>query len=251
MALQFWDLIMDPKTLVYAAGVSYILGMMIINQIILRLLVLTGTFFYILYYATVNATPLWEAVYISMLIGMANLYGLGLLLAGRSKLAIPRAHADIFDHFYQMKPGDFRVLMRRARRYVVDKETVLTNEGKSQDRLYYVISGQTSITKKGDQFNVPAGVFVGEVAYLTNGVASATTRLEAGSEVLEWTMKDLAASSKRSVRFKLALEAVLSLDLAQKVAHSVAPLTPAWRPDLLAAEAAGAAQPMDAPHPQA
>lgn len=223
---------MDPKTLVYAAGVFYILGLLIINQITLRLMVLTGTCFYTLYYATVAAEPLWEAMFISMLIGCANLYGLAILFAGRSRLAIPRAHADIFDHFYSMKPGDFRILMRRARRYVVTKETPLTTEGQPLDRLYYIISGQTFVIKKGDRFNVPEGVFVGEVAYLTSGRAAATTTLAAGSEVLEWTTADLTASSQRSVRFKLALEAVLSLDLAQKVSHSVAPYSAVWRPDL-------------------
>lgn len=229
------EFLMDPKALVYAAGVFYILGLLIINQVTLRLLVLTGTGFYTVYYATVAEQPLWEAMFISVLIGTANLYGLAVLLAGRSRLAIPRAHADIYDHFYKMKPGDFRILMRRAKRHVVPQERPITTEGMPLDRLYYIISGQTYVIKKGDRFNVPEGVFVGEVAYLTGGTAAATTTLAAGSEVLEWTTADLAALSHRSVRFKLALEAVLSLDLAQKVAHSVAPYSAVWRPDLAGA----------------
>ncbi len=223
---------MSPETLVYMAGVFYILGLLIINQIVLRLMVLTGTGFYTVYYATVADTPLWEAMFISIMIGFANIYGLAILLAGRSRLAIPRKHADIFDQFYSMKPGDFRILMRCAQRYVADTDLVLTTEGMPLTRLFYVVSGHTSIVKKGDSFNVPAGVFVGEVAYLTGGPASATTTLASGSEILEWTGEDLARASARSARFKLALESVLSLDLAQKVAHSVAPNSPQWRPGL-------------------
>lgn len=226
------DVLMTPETLVYLAGVFYILGLLIINQVILRLMVLTGTGFYSLYYATVADTPLWEAMFISILIGCANIYGLAVLLAGRSRLAIPRKHADIFDHFGDMKPGDFRTLMRHANRYFVEEDKILTQEGLPLDRLYYVISGQTYINKKGDCFNVPEGVFVGEVAFLTGSPASATTTLAAGSEVLEWTNSNLTAASERSVRFKLALESVLSLDLARKVAHSVAPNSAVWRPNL-------------------
>lgn len=227
-----FEILMTPKSLVYAAGVFYILGLLIIHQILLRLMVLVGTGFYTVYYATVGDTPLWEAMAISIMIGIANIYGLAILLAGRSRLAIPRRHADIFDQFYSMKPGDFRILMRCARRYVVDTDLILTSEGLPLNRLFYVIAGHTSIVKKGDRFNVPAGVFVGEVAYLTGGTASATTTLAAGSEVLEWTAEDLARASGRSARFKLALESVLSLDLAQKVAHSVAPNSSEWRPEL-------------------
>ena len=226
------DILTAPETLVYAAGVCYILGLLIINQIILRLLILLGTAFYIVYYATVAADPLWEAMFISILIGFSNVYGIGVLVAGHSKLAIPRGHQDIYAHFENMKPGDFRTLMRHAKRYTVSDGKVLTQEGLSLDRLYYVISGHTEITKKDDRFHVPSGVFVGEVAYLTGSPASATTFLAPGSEVLEWSTNKLVDATTRSLRFKLALDSILSQDLARKVAHSVAPNSPVWRPGL-------------------
>lgn len=226
------DLLLSPEALVYLAGGCYILGMLIINQVALRLMVLTGTCFYMLYYATVAEDPLWEALYISVMIGLANIIGLAGLLAGRSRWAIPRAHSDIYAHFPSISPGDFRTLMRHAKRFVVDQEMILTEEDTPVTRLFYVVSGRTEVVKKGDRFEVPSGVFVGEVAYLTGHRASATTTLLPGSEVLEWLSLDLHATSARSSRFKLALESVLSLDLAQKVAMSVAPLTPIWRPDM-------------------
>lgn len=227
-----FDAYLVPQTLVYCAGTFYVLGLLIINQVALRLLVLTGTCFYMAYYMTIAAEPLWEAFYISVLIGLANVTGLAGLLARRSRLALPRAHRDVYAHFPSLPPGDFRTLMRHARRYVSEEERELTVEGSPVMRLYYVVSGKCAIRKQGDRFEMPAGVFVGEVAYLTGQRASATTRLEAGSEVLEWSFADLRYAASRSVRFKLALDAVLSLDLAQKVAMSVAPFSPAWRPEL-------------------
>lgn len=227
-----FELVFSPKFLVYIAGAFYVLGLLIINQIILRLLVLTGTGFYLVYYATVAETPLWEAIYISLLIGIANLTGLAGLLARQSLLALPRAHKDIYGHFPGLPPGDFRTLMRHAKRGVADRHLTLTREDAPLTRLYYVIEGETTVTKKGDRFRVPAGVFVGEVAYLTGQRASATTLLVEGSEYLEWNVLDLRNASLRSTRFKMALESVLSIDLANKVARSVAPADPSWRSDL-------------------
>ncbi len=222
----------NSEMLVYAAGACYVLGFLIINQIALRLVLMVGTGFYILYYWNVADTPLWDAIYISGMIGLADMVGLLALKVRKSRLSIPRAHRDIYDHFPNLPPGDFRTLMRYAKRYKLDEPTKLTIEGAPMTRLFYTLSGETKITKKHDAFTMPPGIFVGEVAFLTHQRASATTLMSKGSEVLEWSAEDLRRASIKSARFKMALEATLSLDLAQKVAHSVAPKEAIWRPDL-------------------
>lgn len=224
--------VLTPEILAYLAGACYVIGLLIINQVTLRMLVLVGTGFYILYYATVAAEPLWEAIYISLLIGVANLMGLFSLLARNSQLAIPRAHKDIYGHFPGLPPGDFRTLVKLAKRGVAEQEMKLTTESTPLTKLYYIIDGETAVTKKDDHFRVPGGTFVGEVAYLMGRRASASTKLLPGAEYLEWSTLDLQNASARSARFKLALESVLSMDLAQKVSRSVAPFEAAWRPEL-------------------
>lgn len=224
--------ISTPELLAYVAGACYVFGLLIINQVTLRLLVLVGTGFYILYYFNVADAPLWEAIYISILIGTANVFGLLSLLARNSQWAIPREHKDIYDHFPGLPPGDFRTLLGLAKRGISEQEIKLTTQNAPLTKLYYVIDGETAVTKNDDNFRVPGGTFVGEVAYLMDRRASASTRLLPGAEYLEWTTHDLRKASARSARFKLALESVLSMDLAQKVSRSVAPFEAAWRPEL-------------------
>ena len=230
------ELLFSPQALVYAAGACYILGFLITHQVTLRLMVLLGTGFYIVYYFIIAGDPLWEAIYISLMIAVANVIGLMSLFARGSKFAIPRAHKDIYGHFPSLTPGDFRMLMKRATRKTAHEPTPLTVQNAPLTKLFYVISGATEVSKSGDNFRVPAGTFVGEVAYLKGQRASACTTLMEGSEYLEWDTADLYAASARSSRFKLALEAVLSLDLAQKVSVSVAPQGPQWRPQRHASE---------------
>ncbi|MDW3182240.1 MAG: cyclic nucleotide-binding domain-containing protein [Roseobacter sp.] len=220
----------SPGILVYLAGALYVAGLVTINQIVLRLLILTGTSVYILYYATVAATPLWEAIYVSVMIGTANLIGLSSLLARRSRLAVPRAHADIYRDFPPLPPGDFRSLMKLANRYKVDDERQVTTEGAAGSRLYYVISGATRVQKGDNEFIMPPQFFLGEIAFLIGQPSSASTWLEPGAEVLEWRFEDLRQKCKRSSRFRLALEAAISVDLARKVARAIGPNSVRPRP---------------------
>ena len=212
-----------PEFLVFLAGSAFVMGYLIINQVILRLFMLIGTSLYIGYYATVADTPLWEAIYTSLAMGLANLLGLTGLLARKSKLAIPAEHRDIYPQFDSLPPGDFRTLVKLARRHVTDAETTLAQEGAPVEKLYYILSGTIEAAKLGSRFTLPAGTFVGEVAYMTGQVSAATTVLAPGSEVLEWRVADLRHRSARSSRFKLALEAMISRDLAVKVSFAVAP----------------------------
>lgn len=214
--------VFSAETLVLLAGLTYVLGYLTINQVILRLLILLGTGFYIWYYAIAADEPLWTAIWTSLAIGCATFLGLIVLLGRNSRLMIPAAHKDIYPKFHGMVPGDFRSLVGSAKRYVVDADTVITTEGAAVERLFFVVSGSMDAEKKGVAFALPPEIFVGEVAYMMGRDSSATTVLKAGSEVLEWDVRQLQRKSGRSTRFKLALEAVISKDLALKVAYAIA-----------------------------
>ncbi len=210
-----------PESLVYLAGAFYVAGLAITNQIVLRIFILAGTGIYLVYYSTIGENPLWEAIYVSMLIGLANLSGLASLIARRSRLAIPRKHADIYDDFPDLPPGDFRALMKLANRYELTQDKQLTAENEPGTKLFFVLSGATLVQKGGQAFVLPPKMFLGEVAFLMDVPSSATAWLEAGSEVLEWRFDELRRKCNRNPRFKLALEAAISIDLARKVSISM------------------------------
>ncbi|GGX54798.1 hypothetical protein GCM10007385_23930 [Tateyamaria omphalii] len=229
--IQILNEMVPPEWIVLAAGAVFTLGYLIINQVILRLMILTGTLLYIWYYAVASDVPLWEAIYTSVVMGVANIIGLCSLFWRSSPLAVPYAHRDIYAQFQDLPPGDFRELVMRAKRYTLDQDTEVTSEGSPLASLYYVISGVIEIEKRGEAFAMPPRLFVGEVAYLSQQPSAATTWLRAGAEVLQWDVADLRARAARKSRFKLALEAMISRDLALKVAFAVAPRQTNWQDD--------------------
>lgn len=209
--------------LVLTAGAFFTLGYLVINQKILRVLIGVGTCFYLWYYFVAADQPLWEAIATSAAMLVANLLGLAGLILRDSPIMIPREHREIYKRFKDVPPGDFRMLMRLGERRVLTEKEQLTIEGAPLDRLYYVVSGVLDIEKRGSRFKMPGGVFVGEVAFLTRLKSSATTTLPAGAEVLVWDVDLLRRKARRKPRFLMALEAMISRDLAVKVALAVAP----------------------------
>jgi len=208
--------------IVLAGGGAFILGYLIINQIILRWMVNLGTLLYI-WHSSVAIEEPWAAITSSVLMGLANCAGLAKLYYIKSKHAVPKKHADIYPIFSTLPPGDFRALMKFAQRFETEHDEIITKEGVENTHLYYVLSGKMSAEKKAQSFELPARIFVGEVAYMTNNPASATTRLAKGSEVLRWNINELRKNSEKNDRFRLALDALISSDLARKVATAVAP----------------------------
>ena len=209
--------------LVLAAAGMFVLGYLIINQMMLRIMLLIGTLLYIWYYAVVDDTPLWPAIWASMATGTANLIGLMGLVYRNSTLAIPKRYRDIYVHFDILPPGDFRKLMSAARRVTRPAGHALTVEGARVNTLHYGIDGSVEVEKFGERFSIPDGIFVGEIAYLTGNRASASTYLAADSDVLEWDVALLKQRAKRDPRFRLAMDAMISLDLAGKVARAGSP----------------------------
>jgi hypothetical protein len=209
--------------LVLAAAGMFVLGYLIINQIMLRTMLLVGTALYIWYYAVVDETPLWPAIWASIATGTANLIGLLSLFYQRSVWAIPTKYRDIYVHFDILPPGDFRKLMSATKRVTRPAGHQLTTAGSRVNTLYYVIDGAVEVEKFDSRFAIPDGIFIGEVAYLTGNRASASTYLVRDSEVLEWDVALLKQRAARDPRFRLAMDAMISIDLAGKVARAGSP----------------------------
>jgi CRP-like cAMP-binding protein len=159
-----------------------------------------------------------------MATGTANLIGLMALIYRRSPWAVPKMYRDVYPRFKMLPPGDFRKLVKVAERSTRPAGYPLTVGGQPVSTLYYIIDGAVRLEKFGESFDIPDAVFVGEVAYLTNRRASASTVLTKESDVLEWDVDLLKQRSKRDPRFRLAIDAVISLDLAGKVARAGSPV---------------------------
>lgn len=210
----------NTAVFVYLATGAQVLGLLVTRQLILRLLVLIGSGLFIFYYYTHLGQPQWEAMIGSSLIALANLVGLLVLLYSRLPIGLRGDERILFEAIGGLEPGQFRRLMRIGRTIQTSEPVELTLEGERLEELYFVLQGRPRIDKGAHAFRVSEKCFVGEVAFKLGCPASATATLPEGGTYVYWQKPILDATLAGSPRLKQAFDALISRDMALKVARS-------------------------------
>lgn len=215
----------DASLLIQAGSALYIIAFLIREELILRLTVIAGTVLYILYYYMFPDPPLWDAIIASVIMILANLIVLGQILLERTTFRLSAQEKRLFDAFETLTPGQFRHLLKHTQWQEASGEhgTVLTRQDRSSSSLFYVIEGMIAIEKNGRRFRLPAANFVGEIAYVLQSNPTATTVAPAGVRYVEWDSKAIRKLSVKRPNLGNALNALLTCDLAHKLADSYRP----------------------------
>lgn len=215
------ELFLDTGWLVHIAMLGYVTGFLFRNQIILRILVLCGTAFYISYYYLHPSEPLWGAIFASFMIMGANLIGLGRILYSKMMFGITSEHRPVFAAMAGLEPGEFRRLMRIGEFHIAESAEVLTRENEDSDSLFFVVHGTLRAEKEGRRFAIPNKMFIGEIGFVLHRTATATVRLATGGTYIRWDKKALRTALDESASLERAFEALLGRDMARKVSAGV------------------------------
>lgn len=199
----------------------YVLGFLARDELWLRGLLLTGTGFYLLYYYHAAESPLWDAIFTSSVLGLANLCMIVVIMVERTTVTMSGETVAIFRAFKTLNPGQFRRLMKRAVWRQCETATTLSRENVVPEGLYYVMSGRIDIARGETRSELETGAFVAEIAFLLNRPATATVIAQPGTRYLEWKPDDIRRLMRRSQDMSNAMIALFNNDLARKVARSM------------------------------
>lgn len=211
---------LSTATFVHLATAAQVLGLLVTRQLILRLLVLIGSALFVVYYYLHLGQPQWDAIVGSSLIGLANLVGLLVLLYSRIPIGMRSENRLLFEAIGGLEPGQFRKLMRVGRMVQNSEPVVLTREGEVPERLFFVLQGRPRIQKGDYAFRISDRCFVGEVAFKLGCPASATASLPEGGTYVTWERARLEALLAGKPTLRQAFDALISRDMANKVALS-------------------------------
>jgi CRP-like cAMP-binding protein len=216
---------LDPGWLIHAGALLYIIAFIVRDELVLRLLVVTGSLLYILYYYLFPAQPLWDAIISSVIMVAANFYVIGQVVLERTTFRMSEDERELFIAFETLNPGQFRHLLKHAHWERSDDPagTVLTREDQPSSALFYIFEGQISVEKGDRTFRLPAGNFIGEIAYILKRETTATTVAPQGTRYVRWESAALRKLSDRRPTLGNALNALLTRDLAQKLVKSYQP----------------------------
>ncbi len=208
---------------VHAGAICYLICFLFRNQIYLRSLAIVGDFFYTLFYFGAAGKPLWVAMAYSLLNVAVNLFMIALLLRDQRQGKLSDRDLQLFRRFNTLTPGEFRRLMNLSV-WKEAKETVcITTEGLKPTELHFVLEGDAiaekfdPATMHGDGVVNRFSGFVGEVAYLNDQPALATTKLQPGSNYVSWDAVRLTQLLNKDESLKKGLLQLFNLDMAVKI----------------------------------
>ena len=205
---------------VQLALLFYVLGLLARQELFLRGFILTGTFFYILYYYFISDTPLWDAIWASSMIGTANLIMIGIILREKSTVGMSLEMLTLLQSFPTLNPGQFRQIMKHADRITANEDLKICSKGVRPDHLYFVSAGWVLLFGDGKSVQIGSGNFIGEISFLMDGPATADVMAPKGTKLVRWDRNNLIALMGKSQRLSNAISALFNKDIARKLSVS-------------------------------
>jgi hypothetical protein len=205
--------------LFHVSNLMAFLAFLLRDQMQLRLLMAVSLFLQGLYYYAIPGGPLVDPLFWKVVSFFANMIMIVLVFGGRLDFGIPADLRPLFDKISVLSPGQFRKLIKASTRTQAGPALILT-EGEKPTHLHYLLRGEATLVKGTHHNNIQADIFLGEIAFLNHGVASASVKLNEGAECISWKTDDLSSLMRKDKAIDIAMRGVFNHDLAAKVAVS-------------------------------
>lgn len=196
------------------------LSFLLRDQLQLRILMAISLFLQALYYYAIPAGPLYDPLFWKVVSFLANLLMIVLVFGGKLDFGIPQDLRGLFEKISVLTPGQFRKLIGVSTRTKGTGEAILVS-GVEPSQLHYLLRGTAELKKQEHVASIAAGSFLGEIAFLNGGVASASVLLPEGAECLSWDHARLKKLMQGDKTIDIAMRGVFNHDLAAKVANSL------------------------------
>lgn len=206
------------------AAVLMLIGFAFRDQMWLRTFAILGNLTFIAYYALVSDVPLWTAIISALAIIAVNLWMMWQIVKDNRTFRLSAEEMMLYAKLPGVTPGQFKQLLTIAQWHNPETKLALTQEGEMPEALHYVLEGRVSGSKNGKAFAVGPHAFIGELAFLRGKPATASTAAEPGALIVSWKQEALRNLMKTNDGIRRAIDSLLSLDMAEKIARTGPPL---------------------------
>jgi Cyclic nucleotide-binding domain len=206
--------------LVHVGSILYLICFLFRDQLLLRSFAIAGDVAFVLYYFNVAEEPLWGAIFWNIPNIGINLVMIALILRDRRTASFSENELKLYGLLPSVEPSEFRKLLRVGKWLTAQADTVLTREGDKPDHLYFVLEGGIDIEKNGRKIPTESGIFIGEIAFLSDLPATATVTITPGSLYFSWPRAALQKARDNDQSLAVAIGSILNVDLAGKLART-------------------------------
>ena len=166
----------------------------------------------------INAWNLWSAL-ISLAFGSFSIIGITRVYLHRRELEFTKAEQGFYDaRFRLLSRLDMRRILERGEWFDGEKGDVLTTQSKPVTSLYYIQEGEVEIDVGGEIIaHVGEGEFIGELACLDRGPASATVRLSKPTRYFSISSEALNVLVKSNADLRAQIEFAFAGNIRSKL----------------------------------
>lgn len=187
----------------------------------LRLLTILSCFAGIAFNYFVPATPLWTAINWNILFAVINVVQVAIIIKERSGVHFSEEEKELHDTLFKhFAPFEFMKLLRIGKWSTAKKGEVLAVEQQPIDRVMLIYNGRVSVELQGKEVaQLKDGNFIGEMSFITGGVATATVKAVEPTRYLSWPKKEIENLLKRNPGMRSPMQGMLSTDLSKKLSR--------------------------------
>lgn len=185
----------------------------------LRLLTILSCFAGIAFNYFVPATPLWTVIGWNILFAIINIVQVAIIIKERSNVHFSDEEQELHETLFKnFAPFEFMKLMRVGKWREAQPGDVLAVEQKPLDAVMLIYNGLVGVEQNGKEVaKLKDGNFIGEVSFITEGVATATVRALIPTRYIAWPKASIKALLNRNPSMRFAMQAMLSTDLSKKL----------------------------------
>ncbi|MDC1312236.1 cyclic nucleotide-binding domain-containing protein [Burkholderiales bacterium] len=186
----------------------------------LRILAIFSSFAAILYnYFHPMGSPDWLPLSWCFVFALINIWRVLQIYTEKYKVSLSDTELEMLDtSFSNFNPVEFAKLMRSSHWESVDINTTLTKENEVPHKLYFVQNGSVSVTRGNKEITRTSdGTFIGEMSFINNSSASATTTTLTPTRLVAWDRLILNQLLSRNPTLSILLKHSISVDLTKKI----------------------------------
>ncbi|HJZ81103.1 MAG TPA: cyclic nucleotide-binding domain-containing protein [Pyrinomonadaceae bacterium] len=185
----------------------------------LRLLTILSCFAGMAFNYFVPATPLWTVIYWNVLFAIINIVQIAIIIKERAGVHFTEEEQELHETLFKnFAPFEFMKLMRIGQWREAQPGEVLAVDQKPLDAVMLIYNGLAGVEKDGKEVaKLKDGNFIGEVSFITEGVATATVKALMPTRYIAWPKGAVKALLNRNPSMRFAMQAMLSTDLSKKL----------------------------------
>ena len=185
----------------------------------LRFLTVLSCFAGILFCYFVPATPLWTVIYWNVIFAGINIVQIAIIVKERSGVRFSEEEKELHETLFKnFAPFEFMKLMRVGKWLTAKPGQILAVEKQPLDSVMLIYNGLAGVEQNGQEVaKLKDGNFIGEVSFITDGVAGATVRALEPTRYIAWPKVAIKQLLNRNPSMRFAMQSMLSTDLSKKL----------------------------------